>query len=65
MNALSPGGVLGGQDDEFKRKFCSRVPLGRMALHEDLVGPLQFLASDASAYVTGTELRIDGGFTAW
>ena len=65
VNALSPGGVLGGQDDEFKRKFCARIPLGRMARHEDLVGPLQFLASDASSYVTGTELRIDGGFTAW
>jgi NAD(P)-dependent dehydrogenase (short-subunit alcohol dehydrogenase family) len=65
VNALSPGGVLGAQDEEFKRKFCARVPLGRMALHEDLVGPIQFLASDASAYVTGTELRIDGGFTAW
>jgi NAD(P)-dependent dehydrogenase (short-subunit alcohol dehydrogenase family) len=65
VNALSPGGVLGAQDEEFKRKFCARVPLGRMALHDDLVGPIQFLASDASAYVTGTELRIDGGFTAW
>jgi NAD(P)-dependent dehydrogenase (short-subunit alcohol dehydrogenase family) len=65
VNALSPGGVLGAQDDNFKQKFCSRVPLGRMALHSDLIGPLQFLASDASAYVTGTELRIDGGFTAW
>jgi NAD(P)-dependent dehydrogenase (short-subunit alcohol dehydrogenase family) len=65
VNALSPGGVLGAQDEEFKRKFCARVPLGRMAVHEDLVGPIQFLASDASAYVTGTELRIDGGFTAW
>lgn len=65
VNALSPGGVLGGQDPEFRRKFCDRVPLGRMALHEDLIGPLQFLASDASAYVTGTEVRIDGGFTAW
>ena len=65
VNTLSPGGVLAGQDEQFKAKFCSRVPLGRMARHEDLVGPLQFLASDASAYVTGIELRVDGGFTAW
>ena len=65
VNALSPGGVLGGQDEEFKRKFCNRVPLGRMATAEDLHGPLLFLASQASAYVTGTELIVDGGFTAW
>ena len=65
VNALSPGGVLGGQDEEFKRKFCDRVPLGRMATAEDLRGPLLFLASRASAYVTGTELIVDGGFTAW
>jgi NAD(P)-dependent dehydrogenase (short-subunit alcohol dehydrogenase family) len=65
VNALSPGGVLGGQDEEFKRKFCNRVPLGRMAVAEDLYGPLLFLASKASAYVTGTELVVDGGFTAW
>ena len=65
VNALSPGGVLGGQDEEFKRKFCNRVPLGRMATAEDLRGPLLFLASQASAYVTGTELLVDGGFTAW
>jgi NAD(P)-dependent dehydrogenase (short-subunit alcohol dehydrogenase family) len=65
VNALSPGGVLGEQDDEFKRKFCARVPLGRMATHNDLRGPLLFLASKASAYVTGVELVVDGGFTAW
>jgi NAD(P)-dependent dehydrogenase (short-subunit alcohol dehydrogenase family) len=65
VNALSPGGVLGGQDEEFKRKFCNRVPLGRMATAEDLCGPLLFLASRASSYVTGTELVVDGGFTAW
>jgi NAD(P)-dependent dehydrogenase (short-subunit alcohol dehydrogenase family) len=65
VNALSPGGVLGGQDEEFKRKFSARVPLGRMAAEGDLKGPLLFLASDASAYVTGTELLVDGGFTAW
>jgi NAD(P)-dependent dehydrogenase (short-subunit alcohol dehydrogenase family) len=65
VNTLSPGGVAGGQDDEFVKKFCARVPLGRMATLADLAGPLLFLASDASAYVTGTEVRVDGGFTVW
>ncbi len=65
VNALSPGGVLGDQDEEFKRKFCERVPLGKMAKAEDLAGPLLFLASQASSYVTGIELVVDGGFTAW
>jgi NAD(P)-dependent dehydrogenase (short-subunit alcohol dehydrogenase family) len=64
VNAISPGGVLGGQDDEFLRKYCARVPLGRMAEPADLTGPLVFLASDASRYVTGQELRVDGGLTA-
>ncbi|HHM04490.1 MAG TPA: SDR family oxidoreductase [Gammaproteobacteria bacterium] len=65
VNALSPGGVSGGQDEQFKAKFTARVPLGRMAEERDLIGPLLFLASDASAYVTGTELKVDGGYTAW
>jgi NAD(P)-dependent dehydrogenase (short-subunit alcohol dehydrogenase family) len=65
VNTLSPGGVLGDQDEEFKRKFCHRVPLGRMASPLDLRGPLLFLASRASSYVTGIELVVDGGFTAW
>jgi NAD(P)-dependent dehydrogenase (short-subunit alcohol dehydrogenase family) len=65
VNALSPGGVRGDQDELFLKKYCDRVPLRRMAEEEDLVGPLLFLASDASRYVTGTELRVDGGYTAW
>ncbi|MBI3048991.1 MAG: SDR family oxidoreductase [Acidobacteria bacterium] len=65
VNALSPGGVLGGQDERFLAKYAARVPLGRMAQPDDLKGPLLFLASRASAYVTGHELRVDGGFTAW
>jgi NAD(P)-dependent dehydrogenase (short-subunit alcohol dehydrogenase family) len=65
VNALSPGGVEGGQDESFKRKFVARVPLGRMAQSRDLGGPLIFLASDASSYVTGIELLVDGGYTAW
>jgi NAD(P)-dependent dehydrogenase (short-subunit alcohol dehydrogenase family) len=65
VNALSPGGVRGGQDADFTRKFCQRVPLGRMAAETDLQGPLLFLASRASAYVTGINLKVDGGFTVW
>jgi NAD(P)-dependent dehydrogenase (short-subunit alcohol dehydrogenase family) len=65
VNTLSPGGVLAGQDPQFKDKYNARVPLGRMAEAEDLKGPLIFLASGASSYVTGHELRVEGGFTAW
>ncbi len=65
VNTLSPGGVLAGQDEQFRSKYSERVPLGRMASVEDLRGPLLFLASRASSYVTGHELRVDGGFTAW
>ncbi len=64
VNALSPGGVRGDQDPEFLRKYCARVPLGRMAEAEDLGGPLVFLASGAARYLTGHDLRVDGGFTA-
>lgn len=63
VNALSPGGVAAGQDPEFVRKYCDRVPLGRMAEPEDLTGPLIFLASDASRYLTGQDIRVDGGFS--
>ncbi|MGH3408697.1 MAG: SDR family oxidoreductase [Streptosporangiaceae bacterium] len=65
VNALSPGGVSSGQDHEFQRKFANEVPLGRMLEAAELEGPLLFLASDASSYVTGTHLIIDGGYTAW
>jgi NAD(P)-dependent dehydrogenase (short-subunit alcohol dehydrogenase family) len=65
VNTLSPGGVLAGQDEQFKAKYGARVPLRRMAVADDLKGPLVFLASRASSYVTGHELRVEGGFTAW
>src|SRR4029434_8852577 len=53
VNTLSPGGVLAGQDEQCKSKYGARVPLARMADPEDLKGPLIFLASSASSYVTG------------
>ncbi|MEU5523795.1 SDR family oxidoreductase [Streptomyces sp. NPDC047860] len=65
VNTLSPGGVLGGQDSTFLDRYTSRVPLGRMARPADLTGPLLFLASDLSSYVTGHELMVDGGFVSW
>jgi NAD(P)-dependent dehydrogenase (short-subunit alcohol dehydrogenase family) len=64
VNAISPGGVEGGQDEEFLAKYTARVPLGRMAQEADLGGPLVFLASEASRYVTGHHLQVEGGFTA-
>lgn len=65
VNTLSPGGVLGNQDPLFRGKFTDRVPLRRMAEAVDLTGPLLFLASDMSSYVTGTELLVDGGYVCW
>lgn len=64
-NCISPGGVRDRQSMEFVHRYSERVPLGRMAYPADLVGPVLFLASDASAYITGQNLVVDGGMTAW
>jgi NAD(P)-dependent dehydrogenase (short-subunit alcohol dehydrogenase family) len=65
VNSLSLGGVAGGQDATFVEKYSARVPMGRLASTEDLGGPLVFLASDASSYVNGIELKVDGGLSSW
>ncbi len=65
VNMISPGGVWRHPPEAFFERYVARTPLGRMCTEEDLKGAVAYLASDLSAYVTGQNLQVDGGWTIW
>lgn len=65
VNCISPGGVLNKHDEAFLKEYNSRVPYGRMAKPEEVANAILFFCSDASGYITGQNLAVDGGWTSW
>ena len=65
VNALCPGGVDAGQTENFKERLHSRIPMNRMARRDEYQGAILFLLSDASSYMIGAILAVDGGRTCW
>jgi len=65
VNCISPGGIFNHQDEDFVDKYANKVPQGRMGQDTELLSTLEYLISDASSYVNGQNVVVDGGLTAW
>ena len=65
VNSISPGGVASGQNEEFVSRYSAKVPMARMGERTEIAATLLFLVSEDSSYVTGQNIIVDGGFTAW
>jgi NAD(P)-dependent dehydrogenase (short-subunit alcohol dehydrogenase family) len=65
VNTVSPSGIFNNQDPEFLAEYTKRIPIGRMAKPEEISEAVLFLASDGASYVTGSNMVVDGGWTAW